>query len=42
MYNRHFFASLNARLVNYFKKIFMRKKKKKTNFYRKSFQKINE
>ena len=28
MYNRHFFASLNARLVNYFKKIFMRKKKK--------------
>ena len=41
MYNRHFLASLNARLVNYFKKIFMRKKKK-TNFYRKSFQKINE
>ena len=32
MYNRHFFASLNARLVNYFKKIFMRKKKKKLTF----------
>ena len=31
MYNRHFFASLNARLVNYFKKIFIRKKKKKKN-----------
>ena len=28
MYNRHFLASLNARLVNYFNKIFMRKKKK--------------
>ena len=41
MYNRHFFASLNARLVNYFKKIFM-KKKKKTNFFIKIFQKIDD
>ena len=40
MYNRHFFASLNARLVNYFKKIFM--KKKKTNFFIKIFQKIDD